>query len=1172
MTLFHSPAASPRPANLHETIGFPAQGGLSGTSGISLLDLANLKLASRGFALPESAGTSPLLDFGRSLLADFEEKLRLLGDSLCPADQAVHDFLSRYLGVEKEGVFAEGEPLVPAGALNLERHGLARELSLPAGEDVFESEILSSYRVAQGVLHNPAKDRRTTQGVFHVVEGGLPVPDDKMTVPKAAFARLLHAALHPPPALLGLPYTAALPEAERARTFVSLLLRPLVSPEVPGVKPALSMEVRFFAPGVLVSNLDFVESIFGNAGDPLLPENDARLDAGGWSGHTGCVILAPHLTTLRKKDLGLPPVAEATERQKRDGMCWEREDELYNNGMAFKIACRDAGGVMVTLIADSYYGYCKKEVKTQISFATNLLGLCEEEHAGGALVFPSFDHGEHFVFDPKAADHTWADFVKTHGDAVELRPEGYAVDRAWPDVVYLPENAEMDLRNQRITWPTAQGTTGIKLLAGQTYVYPSGYKVEMSQSVKGQRWRLVGTQAEGTFCHKPCTVSGGGKSEISKALADAMLTGPVIVRNFEQDLALAVAIIGRDYGDRFREPHQPQLPSRPLLSPARSFGSVVRMLTPSDQFTEAYNQWLEAIPRHVRDFVLVVKRRYDPAWGDEWASRFSVDMIDGRPGSELKFRDQKLITRYLRVGFAEDGSWRTFGLRKDFSPAVKLQREDDITASTLVPARLLRGLHPGLTAPAYKFAANCEFRLFQRPDDAVIRGYDRHAEADFAKPGQFFSNYAPLPRAKAREMIEDSIRFGQFTAPMQELIKRVAAASSPDYFVCTAKPRVVDGKPTKNPRYLQNRPDLENPRAEYLAEVGARLYRRLPAGAPVLNPVHAVVPGRRNNPAEPGSGIRPLAVYGPVHYQELPELFADFIASLTGKSPSTTGAGSEGALTKGPFNALLPVHDLNAALLGLVLAEAPVFSTAAGHIGRKFRVEHDISLLIPEVWARMHLHEREPAWLIARGCLEAVEDFTHEGRVIAASRLGWRITPAFVARFFGRVFSDPASVFTEEMLRPEQQSLEDFVDGVEHLIEGQQKAAAAYFADGSVALAIPPLAALLELLSHGSWNGVGWRDESFRRLFRADTILDSEWYRERLEARLAIDRRLWQRHADDLRKFLDRRIRLLPAERAEFLRRLALAEAEIAALEKAAASERYAGTPGAETAFGEGAP
>ena len=35
---------------------------------------------------------------------------------------------------------------------------------------------------------------------------------------------------------------------------------------------------------------------------------------------------------------------------------------------------RDERGVVVTVIADNYYGYCKKEVKTQISFASNLYG------------------------------------------------------------------------------------------------------------------------------------------------------------------------------------------------------------------------------------------------------------------------------------------------------------------------------------------------------------------------------------------------------------------------------------------------------------------------------------------------------------------------------------------------------------------------------------------------------------------------------------------------------------------------------------------------------------------------------------------------------------------------------------------------------------------------------
>src|SRR6187551_2385500 len=102
-------------------------------------------------------------------------------------------------------------------------------------------------------------------------------------------------------------------------------MRPLVCPATDR-DPRKSMEVRFFAPGSLISNLDFVESIFGNAGDAFLPENDAGLDVEHWTGHTGCVILAPHLVELTKKQLGLPHVDQATPRQKRDGMCWKAEN------------------------------------------------------------------------------------------------------------------------------------------------------------------------------------------------------------------------------------------------------------------------------------------------------------------------------------------------------------------------------------------------------------------------------------------------------------------------------------------------------------------------------------------------------------------------------------------------------------------------------------------------------------------------------------------------------------------------------------------------------------------------------------------------------------------------------------------------------------------------------
>ena len=149
------------------------------------------------------------------------------------------------------------------------------------------------------------------------------------------------------------------------------------------------MEIRFFAPGSLVSNLDFVESIFGNGGDPYLPENDAALDVDALDRtHAAASSWRRIWSACTRKSLGLPHVSEATERQRATACAGSDEDELYNDGSAFKVACRDARGVMVTLIADNYFGYCKKEVKTQISFAANLFGLCEEEHAGGAHRVP----------------------------------------------------------------------------------------------------------------------------------------------------------------------------------------------------------------------------------------------------------------------------------------------------------------------------------------------------------------------------------------------------------------------------------------------------------------------------------------------------------------------------------------------------------------------------------------------------------------------------------------------------------------------------------------------------------------------------------------------------------------------------------------------------------------
>ena len=131
-----------------------------------------------------------------------------------------------------------------------------------------------------------------------------------------------------------------------------------------------------------------------------------------------------------------------------------------------------------------------------------------------------------------------------------------------------------------------------------------------------------------------------------------------------------------------------------------------------------------------------------------------------------------------------------------------------------------------------------------------------------------------------------------------------------------------------------------------------------------------------------------LCSYGPLHYMEVPELFMEFISSMTGKSPSTTGAGSEGALTKGPFNALPAIIDLNANLLSYVLTGHDGWLSAAGYVGPHVKVDHDFSLLVPELFARMTPQERDARNLIAEGALEKIADVEHQGAAGARQPAG----------------------------------------------------------------------------------------------------------------------------------------------------------------------------------------
>jgi hypothetical protein len=1121
-----------------------------------LIRYLNLKLAALGQPVSRSTADPYFLELARPLLRNYLVKDQMMGAHLCPADHRIQSFLDDVLGE----TCPDGVPKLPANTFVLDRVGLAREMSLPPTEDRFSAAYLESYRVAQGVLHNPRSDRRTTQGIFHVVEGGFPVPADKIAVPRQTFAGLLARAFCPPDDVLRLPFTAN--QQEEARLWVSLLLRPLVCPAAAS-EPWKTMELRFFAPGSLVSNLDFVEGIFGNAGDPFLSENDAALDYRHWTGHTGCVILAPHLVGVKKKDLGLPRTEQATARQRRDRMCWSDPEERYNNGGAFKVACRDKRGVMVTIIADSYYGYCKKEVKTQISFAANLFGAAQEEHAGGAIAFPSYVLGQDFYADRTVPlkEATFEAAMQLLGNLAERMPGGYAVDRQYPDVFYLPETAEFYVRQGNIAWTQNGERRQLTMRAGDVYVLPSGYRVRLEKQMSGSAWRLVGTRADGTLIHKPATVSGGGKSEISKSVASVLLKGPVFVKDYQADMDQVAAILAKDYSHIRKRTAEPR-DSRPILSVERSLGSVIQLLTPSVEWLDEYNDWLRTIPQTIRQLVFAVKRYYRREWGENWREHFTVDRVNGVQGHELKYDNQRLVANYLRVGYDPDGSWRIYKLRPDFHPATKVQVEDDITVSVVLPRETLNGLDPRELHRSVKLVANCEALLFQRPDDAIEPGFDEAAEADIASPGTFLSNYEPLTREQVQSMVDHAVIFDRFTAPMQNLL-RTFLKNRRGYAVCSANPRIVDGKLSKNPRYQQKRPDRMNPRESYLARVGACLDRDIPADRDVPFPVNSVLAGRRANPAQPEIGLPPLAVYSPIHYQELPELFMDLICSLTGKSPSTTGFGSEGALTKGPFNAMPPVIDVNNAIVDAILTGYEGFTSVAGYVGPQYRVDHDISMLVPEIWCRMKVVERDPKFLLERGYIERVEDFEWEGRKVLASRLGYRITEQFAERFLGRLFETPDAIFPEPLLRPETQDRAQFATGIDAMVEAQQRVALLYFDDGSVEHACPPVKALLHIMAHGHFQGNGIESPAIRGMFQREALLGSDWYQERLLVKQRSDVALWKRHVETLeaaRASLDP----LEAKRLELDLRLADARAELSRVKSAEYLGSLVGTLGAD--------
>ena len=114
-------------------------------SPVNLIPHINVKLSLLGFPPVASAEAAGVNEVVSTLVAQYREKERLLANHLCPVDQRIQTFLFDYL---------QDVPVarLPLRTFILDRPGMARALSLPVDCDHFSSDIVNSYRAANGVL------------------------------------------------------------------------------------------------------------------------------------------------------------------------------------------------------------------------------------------------------------------------------------------------------------------------------------------------------------------------------------------------------------------------------------------------------------------------------------------------------------------------------------------------------------------------------------------------------------------------------------------------------------------------------------------------------------------------------------------------------------------------------------------------------------------------------------------------------------------------------------------------------------------------------------------------------------------------------------------------------------------------------------------------------------
>jgi hypothetical protein len=169
----------------------------------------------------------------------------------------------------------------------------------------------------------------------------------------------------------------------------------------------------------------------------------------------------------------------------------------------------------------------------------------------------------------------------------------------------------------------------------------------------------------------------------------------------------------------------------------------------------------------------------------------------------------------------------------------------------------------------------------------------------------------------------------------------------------------------------------------------------------------------------------------------------------------------------------------------------------------------------------MSVEERDPNFLIKNGYLEKINDFEYKGQKVEASLLGYRINIKFVHHFLGRIFSNPDAVFTNEMLKPETQDMDTFAASILNLTITEKRVAEGFMKDGTYEALCPPLKALIKIMVDGEFEGKKRHHPDIRKMFERETVLKSDWYKERLLIKQQRDTDFWSKNIEYMNKFIE---------------------------------------------------